>query len=48
MNTNKVIIEDDDTNYSNCCGAEMPDWPDSDFCPQCKEHSEPFEEGKDL
>ena len=27
---------------SNCCGADMPDWPDSDFCPKCKEHSLPY------
>lgn len=25
--------------YSNCCGAFMYDYPDSDFCPQCKEHA---------
>ena len=29
----------DDTIYSACCGVEMPDWPDSDFCPACGEHT---------
>ena len=24
---------------SDCCGAEMPDWPDSDICPDCGEHT---------
>ena len=37
---------------SICCGAPMPDWPDYDFCPCCKEHSEPVptcsECGKDM
>jgi len=23
---------------SNCCGEELNDWPDSDICPECKEH----------
>jgi len=26
--------------YSNCCGAYMPDYPDSDICPECGEHCE--------
>ena len=30
--------------YSICCGALMPDYPDSDFCPRCKEHTEVKEE----
>lgn len=24
--------------YSNCCGAIIPDYPDSDICPKCGEH----------
>ena len=24
--------------YSNCCGELIPDYPDSDVCPKCKEH----------
>jgi len=24
--------------YSHCCGEIIPDYPDSDFCPKCKEH----------
>ena len=23
---------------SNCCGANIPQWPDYDFCRDCKEH----------
>ena len=30
--------------YSICCGALMTDYPDSDFCPRCKEHTEAEEE----
>jgi len=38
---------EDDTLYSGCCGAPMPDWPDCDLCPECKEHSEPFTEDEE-
>lgn len=34
--------------YSECCGAEMHDWPDRDICPDCLEHTgveERYEEG---
>ena len=24
---------------SQCCGADMPDYPDVDFCPRCKDHT---------
>ncbi len=24
---------------SQCCGVEMNDWPDSDLCPRCLEHT---------
>ena len=24
---------------SACCAAELPDWPDSSICPDCKEHT---------
>jgi len=24
---------------SQCCGAEMPDYPDRDVCPSCGEHT---------
>ena len=24
---------------SVCCGVDMPDYPDSDLCPRCKEHT---------
>ena len=27
---------------SVCCGELMPDYPDSDFCPRCKEHTSGF------
>jgi len=40
--------------YSECCDVLMPDYPDSDFCPECKEHTSGFtraeieaEEGED-
>lgn len=23
---------------SECCGEEMPNWPDNDLCQECKEH----------
>jgi len=26
--------------YSSCCGYPMPMWPDSDICPDCKEHTD--------
>ena len=26
--------------YSTCCGYEMDDWPDSDICPNCGEHTD--------
>ncbi len=29
---------------SNCCAWPMPDWPDNDLCPRCKEHAAPEEE----
>ena len=29
----------DKTPYSECCGTDMPDYPDSDFCPSCGEHT---------
>ncbi len=29
---------------SNCCGAPIYDYPDQDFCSDCKEHCEPQEE----
>ena len=35
---------DDEEITSACCGEPMPDWPDSDFCPMCREHSGPMEE----
>ena len=25
--------------YSQCCGVEMNDFPESDLCPQCLEHT---------
>ena len=25
--------------YSVCCDEFMPDYPDNDFCPRCKEHT---------
>ena len=25
--------------FSECCGAYMSRWPDSDICPDCGEHS---------
>ena len=28
------------TGLSNCCGAPLPDYPDRDICPDCKEHSD--------
>jgi len=28
--------------YSNCCQVTMPDYPDSDFCPKCGEHTSGF------
>jgi hypothetical protein len=27
--------------YSNCCDYPLSNWPDSDICPQCKEHCVP-------
>ena len=24
---------------SQCCGGDMPDYPDIDFCPRCKDHT---------
>jgi hypothetical protein len=24
---------------SECCGEEMPNWPDSDICPCCLKHT---------
>ena len=27
------------TYYSECCGAEMHNWPDSDLCPECHDHT---------
>jgi hypothetical protein len=24
---------------SQCCGEEMPDYPDRDICPACREHT---------
>jgi len=32
---------------SVCCGAEMPMWPDSDICPECKEHTDVEEDDDD-
>ncbi len=29
---------EDEQPVSNCCGVPLPDWPDSDFCPNCLEH----------
>ena len=29
--------------FSECCGAYMANWPDSDLCPDCREHSSPQE-----
>ena len=29
--------------FSECCGAYMANWPDSDLCPDCKDHSGPRE-----
>lgn len=39
-----VIDDDDEEITSACCGEPMPDWPDSDFCPACREHSGPMDE----
>ena len=25
--------------YSICCGVRIPDYPDNDFCPKCKDHT---------
>lgn len=30
----------EDLPVSNCCGAEIQDWPDIDICPECKEHTD--------
>jgi hypothetical protein len=27
--------------FSNCCGATLLYWPESDICPACREHCEP-------
>lgn len=29
------------TETSNCCNADMREYPDSDMCPKCKEHCVP-------
>ena len=29
----------DDLPLSECCSEEMPNWPESDICPYCKEHT---------
>ena len=31
--------------YSECCGRRMPMWPESDICPECKEHCDTYTEG---
>jgi len=41
------IDEKEETYYSNCCTAAMPNHPDSDVCPKCKEHCSAVAE-KDL
>jgi len=28
--------------YSVCCQANMPNYPDNDFCPKCGEHTTAF------
>jgi len=28
-----------DNYYSDCCHVLMPDYPDDDYCPKCKEHA---------
>jgi hypothetical protein len=33
---------------SACCSARMSDWPDSDRCPKCGEHTTPMEEDDTL
>ena len=30
---------DDKPLYSQCCGVEMDNWPESDLCPRCLEHT---------
>ena len=44
----------DEIYYCVCCHATMPDYPDSDFCPKCGEHTSGYtqedierEEGED-
>lgn len=29
----------DTEQFSVCCGGRMPDYPDNDICPDCKEHT---------
>ena len=31
---------------SNCCCAFMSDYPDSDICPECKEHCQAIQENE--
>ena len=35
----KAHFEPEGHCLSQCCGTSMPDWPDSDICPHCKEHT---------
>lgn len=32
MNNDAILV-------SECCGKKMPDYPDSDICPRCREHT---------
>lgn len=37
----KCNHEFEDSNESNCCGANIPMYPDMDICGDCHEHCEP-------
>lgn len=37
-----IILKKKIEHYSNCCGAYMENVPDSDVCPDCKEHCTPM------
>ena len=46
MNLNHNTMSERECNCpieSDCCGADIPLWPDMDICLECKEHTEPAE-----
>jgi hypothetical protein len=40
----KNYFKNDIVFISNCCGAYMPDYPDSDICSECGEHCKAISE----